>query len=181
MVCTQSTPDFSVAEHYVLRNTTWLYSKDVASGDPPASDQPHLQASNHIFREVIPHLQEGHRVFRWVMPHLQMSHATSSGEPNHIFGWATHLQSAIPHLEASNHIFRWAMPHLQVSHHKGGPPHIHEMKWKEWNEKYLFPTFTTRITTIYYNNNTVWWKWSGWSVGPKILALILNREHISTL
>jgi hypothetical protein len=27
----QSTPDFSVAEHYGLRNTTCLYSKDVAS------------------------------------------------------------------------------------------------------------------------------------------------------
>jgi hypothetical protein len=29
---TQSTPDFSVAEDYGLRNTTCLYSKDVASG-----------------------------------------------------------------------------------------------------------------------------------------------------
>jgi hypothetical protein len=28
---TPSTPDFSVAEHYGLRNTTCLYSKDVAS------------------------------------------------------------------------------------------------------------------------------------------------------
>jgi hypothetical protein len=32
---TQSTPDFSVAEHYGLQNTTCLYSKDVASGIPP--------------------------------------------------------------------------------------------------------------------------------------------------
>jgi hypothetical protein len=32
MLRTQSTPDFSVAEHYGLRNTTCLYSKDVASG-----------------------------------------------------------------------------------------------------------------------------------------------------
>jgi hypothetical protein len=32
MFCTQSTPDFSVAEHYGLRNTMCLYSKDVASG-----------------------------------------------------------------------------------------------------------------------------------------------------
>jgi hypothetical protein len=31
MFRTQSTPDFSVAEHYGLRNTTCLYSKDVAS------------------------------------------------------------------------------------------------------------------------------------------------------
>jgi hypothetical protein len=33
MSSTQSTPDFSVAEHYGLRNTTCLYSKDVASVD----------------------------------------------------------------------------------------------------------------------------------------------------
>jgi hypothetical protein len=32
MFFTQSTPNLSVAEHYGLRNTTSLYSKDVASG-----------------------------------------------------------------------------------------------------------------------------------------------------
>jgi hypothetical protein len=32
MFRTQSTPESSVAEHYGLRNTTCLYSKDVASG-----------------------------------------------------------------------------------------------------------------------------------------------------
>jgi hypothetical protein len=31
----QSTPDFFVAEHYGLRNTTCLYSKDIASGITP--------------------------------------------------------------------------------------------------------------------------------------------------
>jgi hypothetical protein len=31
MFRTQPTPDFSVAEHYGLRNTTCLYSKDVAA------------------------------------------------------------------------------------------------------------------------------------------------------
>jgi hypothetical protein len=29
----RSTPDFSVAEHYSLRNTTCLFSKDIASED----------------------------------------------------------------------------------------------------------------------------------------------------
>jgi hypothetical protein len=32
MFFVQSTPDFCVAEHYGLRNTTCLYSKDVAYG-----------------------------------------------------------------------------------------------------------------------------------------------------
>jgi hypothetical protein len=33
MFRTQSTPEFYVAEHYGLRNTTCFFSKDVASGN----------------------------------------------------------------------------------------------------------------------------------------------------
>jgi hypothetical protein len=45
MFCTRSTPDFSVAEHYGLRNTTCLYSEDVASGLQCTVYTVHIEAN----------------------------------------------------------------------------------------------------------------------------------------